>query len=59
MQCGGTATGVNYVDEYGVNHGYGVEIGGIIWAPVNCGYHETDYKYGKLYQWGAQVRSGV
>ena len=42
----------DYVDEYGVNHGKGVDIDGIVWAPVNCGYHETDYPYGKLYQWG-------
>ena len=42
----------DYVDEYGINHGQGVEIDGIVWAPVNCGYHETDFQYGKLYQWG-------
>ena len=46
----------DYYDEYGINHGPGVEIDGVIWAPVNCGYHETDYKWGKLYQWGR--RSG-
>ena len=40
----------DYIDEYGINHGPGVEIGGVVWAPVNCGYHETDFKYGKLYQ---------
>ena len=42
----------DYIDEYGINHGKGTEIDGVTWAPVNCGYHETDYKYGKLYQWG-------
>jgi uncharacterized protein (TIGR02145 family) len=42
----------DYVDEYGINHGPGIEVDGITWAPVNCGYHATDFKYGKLYQWG-------
>lgn len=42
----------DYVDEWGINHGKGVTIGGATWAPVNCGYHETDYPFGKLYQWG-------
>ena len=49
---------LDYVDEYGVNHGPGVEIDGVVWAPVNCGYHETDYKYGKLYQWGRKYGQG-
>ena len=48
----------DYVDEYGINHGQGVEIDGVIWAPVNCGYHATDYKYGKLYQWGRKYGQG-
>ena len=43
---------IDYVDEYGINHGRGIEIDGVTWAPVNCGYHATDFKYGKLYQWG-------
>lgn len=43
---------VEYIDEYGVNHGGGILIDSIVWAPVNCGYHATDYPYGKLYQWG-------
>lgn len=47
-----------YIDEYGINHGEGVEIDGIVWAPVNCGYHATDYKYGKLYQWGRKYGQG-
>ena len=50
--------GVDYVDEYGINHGPGVEIDGVIWAPVNCGYHATDYPYGKLYQWGRKYGQG-
>ena len=48
----------DYVDEYGVNHGQGVEIDGVVWAPVNCGYHATDFKYGKLYQWGRKYGQG-
>ena len=48
----------DYVDEYGINHGQGVDIDGIIWAPVNCGYHQTKFKYGKLYQWGRKYGQG-
>ena len=48
----------DYVDEYGINQGPGVEIDGVIWAPVNCGYHETDYPWGKLYQWGRKYGQG-
>ncbi len=48
----------DYIDEYGVNHGSGVKIGEVVWAPVNCGYHETDFKYGKLYQWGRKYGQG-
>lgn len=49
---------IDYIDEYGINHGAGVEIDGVVWAPVNCGYHETDYPYGKLYQWGRKYGQG-
>lgn len=49
---------IDYIDEYGVNYGKGIIIGDIIWAPVNCGYHVTDYKYGKLYQWGRKYGQG-
>ena len=60
---------VEYKDEYGVNHGYGVAIGDVVWAPVNCGYkaptvdaqgNVTDkgYPYGKLYQWGRKYGQG-
>jgi uncharacterized protein (TIGR02145 family) len=35
-----------------------VNVNGVIWAPVNCGYHATDYKYGKLYQWGRKYGQG-
>ena len=48
----------DYVDEYGVNHGKGTSIGMAIWTPVNCGYHEIDFKYGKLYQWGRKYGQG-
>ena len=54
---GGSQDG-DYIDEYGINHGQGVEIDGVVWAPVNCGYHATDYKYGKLYQWGRKYGQG-
>lgn len=33
-------------------------IDGVIWAPVNCGFHEADFKYGKLYQWGRKYGQG-
>jgi uncharacterized protein (TIGR02145 family) len=48
----------DYIDEYGVNHGKGTSIGVAIWAPVNCGYHKDDFKYGKLYQWGRKYGQG-
>ena len=48
----------DYIDEYGVNHGKGIAIGMAVWAPVNCGYHKDDYKYGKLYQWGRKYGQG-
>ena len=54
---------VDYVDELGVNHGKGIAVAGVIWAPVNCGYEPAtaDYKgypYGKLYQWGRKYGQG-
>lgn len=48
----------DYIDEWGNNLGKGIEIDGTIWAPVNCGYHPTDFKYGKLYQWGRKYGQG-
>lgn len=59
----------DYVDEYGVNHGKGIAIGGTVWAPVNCGFkaavtdadgNVTDkgFPYGKLYQWGRKYGQG-
>lgn len=53
-----TTTGLEYIDEYGESRGLGIEIDGVIWAPVNCGYHPTDYEYGKLYQWGRKYGQG-
>ena len=52
------STYLDYIDEYGINHGLGVEIDGVVWAPVNCGYHATDYQWGKLYQWGRKYGQG-
>lgn len=48
----------DYIDEYGINYGQGTKIGNTVWAPVNCGYHATDYTYGKLYQWGRKYGQG-
>lgn len=48
----------DYIDEYGINHGKGIALGSIVWAPVNCGYHKDDFKYGKLYQWGRKYGQG-
>ena len=42
----------------GINYGKGIAIGDVVWAPVNCGYHKTDYPYGKLYQWGRKYGQG-
>ena len=62
-----TAT-ADYIDEYKINHGKGIAVGGTVWAPVNCGYkaptvvdgQTTDkgYPYGKLYQWGRKYGQG-
>lgn len=48
----------DYIDEYNINHGPGIEINGLLWAPVNLGYHKDDYKYGKLYQGGRPYGQG-
>lgn len=53
-----TKIGYDYIDENGINQGPGIEIDGVMWAPVNCGYHKTDYPYGKLYQWGRKYGVG-
>lgn len=54
---------VDYVDEYGINHGKGIEIDGVTWAPVNLGYKRASegdkgYPFGKLYQWGRTSGQG-
>ena len=54
---------VDYIDEYGVNHGKGIALGDIVWAPVNCGYkakssNSKGFPYGKLYQWGRKYGQG-
>lgn len=48
----------HYVDEYGIDWGNGQTIRGLTWAPVNCGYEETKYPLGKLYQWGRRFGLG-
>ena len=42
----------DYVDDNGVNHGQGVKIDGVEWAPVNVGAASTE-KYGKYYGWNS------
>ena len=49
--------GVEYIDAQGNGRGMGFLVGECIWAEVNCGFHETDYPFGQLYQWGR--KSGV
>ncbi len=46
-----------YVDADGVDHGFGVEVDGVIWAPVNCGYSSAN-PYGLYYQWGRKYGQG-
>ena len=36
--CALAIANVEYIDEYGENRGYGIAIGDVVWAPVNCGY---------------------
>lgn len=48
----------NYVDEYGIDRGAGITIGGLTWATVNCGYESTGYPYGKMFQWGRKNGQG-
>lgn len=43
----------DYIDEDGENHGKGIAIDGVVWAPVNCGHKKADIDLnGRLYQWG-------
>ena len=48
----------SYIDEHKINHGPGIKIGYVVWAPVNCGYHKDHFQYGKLYQWGRKYGQG-
>lgn len=59
----------DYFDEYNINHGQGIRIGDVVWAPVNCGYRapvadeegnitDKGFPYGKLYQWGRKYGQG-
>ena len=53
---------ISYV-ENSVYLGEGIQIGGLLWAPVNCGYEKAigSYKgftWGKLYQWGRDSGCG-
>lgn len=45
-------------DDYPGGYGTSVEIDGVWWAPVNCGYHPTSNTYGLLYQWGRKDGQG-
>lgn len=62
--AGGAPVGENeYVDNAGISHGDGIEIDGVVWAPVNCGFEPSasaykGYPYGKLYQWGRKYGQG-
>jgi uncharacterized protein (TIGR02145 family) len=47
----------NYIYN-GVDYGAGTTIEEVTWAPVNCGYHQIYYPYGKLYQWGRKYGQG-
>lgn len=59
----GLATPTVEYKDGDVSYGYGIAIGDVVWAPVNCGYEAatSDYKgyqYGKLYQWGRKYGQG-
>ena len=44
--------------ENGKYLGDGVLVGGVVWAPVNCGYDELRYPMGRLYQFGRKYGQG-
>ena len=50
---------IDYIDEYNINHGKGIAIASVVWAPVNCGYKSDTYPYGKHYQWGRKYGQGL
>lgn len=39
--------------------GNAIMIGDFVWAPVNCGYHATNFRYGKTFQFGRKVGGGM
>ena len=53
-----SAKSPNSYYENGSYLGEGVNIGGVIWAPVNCGYNAKNYPYGRMFQWGRPFGSG-
>ena len=56
-EVGGDNNPYAYV-ENGKYLGDGVLVGGVVWAPVNCGYDELRYPMGKLYQFGRKYGQG-
>src|SRR5574344_1768854 len=58
MQTFAAAISANDYIYKSFDYGAGTTIGSTTWAPVNCGYDATKYKYGKLYQWGRKYGQG-
>jgi len=46
----------HYIDDKG-DHGAGIEINNVIWAPVNCGT-DAEHPNGLMYQFGRKVGGG-
>lgn len=51
-------TQANPYFDYGNFFGYGIELGGRVWAPVNLGYLTAAYDQGLLFQWGRKDGQG-
>ncbi|MGM9753485.1 MAG: hypothetical protein ACI3ZK_05490 [Candidatus Cryptobacteroides sp.] len=49
---------IDYVEDGKLNFGKGIEIDGIVWAPVNCGYRKITYQNGQYFQWGRRYGQG-
>jgi len=47
-----------FYPNYPGTNDHPVTLNGVTWAPVNCGYHATDYPMGRLYQWGRKYGQG-
>ena len=71
MEMKGFELGTSDVNKYTSNSyvensvylGEGIQIGNLLWAPVNCGYEKAigsykGYTWGKLYQWGRDSGCG-